>query len=675
MITEDEKKLISAVYSAMRKVIPSFRSRSQQREMVGEISNSLADKSISLIQAATGVGKTAGYLIPSLAIAASRDLRLVVSTNTTALQDQIDGKDMPIIIEAFRYVGIKIKSTTMKGRERYVCPIALENSGTMGDLFGEVQGNEIAHQLHVAYMNGNWNGVRDTFPEQIDTKIWQGLKNSRHSCVGEKCSTYKECPYFTTTQHALAANVIIANHDLVLSGIANNENSIFAEFDKNIYVFDEGHHLEAKALNSFATRFVVDVDWIERLPALVSLAGAGEYRKACDNDVRSLLSMMKALDVVLGTYAGDRDIVRFENGKVPDYLIESFSGADDILMRLQSYATKSLASLKSGRARVNDQLVDRYSIDLGSIVGSIEELNQAWKSFFTDDPDAYINAKWIERTSKQWKVCESPFNAAPILKAKLWKHIQNGLIITSATLAPCGSFDQTKRALGLYDDERVRTLALNSPFDYSRAKLIIPPMECGPENIALHTKEVIRHVKTIMNLSEGGVLVLFSSDKQMRDVYKGLSKDLKSKVMLQNDSPTAHIIETHKQKIDNGEVSTIFGLASFAEGIDLPGKYCVSVVIAKIPFPVPDEPILAAASEWIEKKGGNKFASLMLPIAWIRLLQAIGRLMRTETDYGHIFLLDSRIRKPYGKNLLSGVPLPVVWDGVLEDNYLTRKVA
>lgn len=171
MITEDEKKLISAVYSAMKKIIPTFRSRTQQREMVGEIGNSLADKSISLIQAATGVGKTAGYLIPSLAIAASRDLRLIISTNTTALQDQIDSKDMPIIIEAFRSVGIKIKSTTMKGRERYVCPIALENSGTMGDLFGEVQGNEIAHKLHVSYMNGNWNGVRDAFPEQIDTKI------------------------------------------------------------------------------------------------------------------------------------------------------------------------------------------------------------------------------------------------------------------------------------------------------------------------------------------------------------------------------------------------------------------------------------------------------------------------------------------------------------------------
>lgn len=675
MITEDEKKLISAVYAAMKKVVPTFRSRPQQREMIGETSNCLADKSIGLVQAATGVGKTAGYLIPGLAIAASRELRLIVSTNTTALQDQVDLKDMPIIIEAFKQVGIKIKSTTMKGRERYVCPIALESSGTMGDLFGEAQGNELAHKMHVSYMNGNWNGVRDSFSEQIDTKTWQGLKNSRHSCVGEKCSMYNECPYYTNAQHAHTANVIIANHDLLLSGLANSEKSIFADFEKNMYIFDEGHHLEAKALNAFATKFTVDVDWIERLPALVSLVGAGEYRKACDNDVRSLLSMMKALDVALGTYAGERDIVRFENGKIPEYLIDSFGGADDILTRLQGYATKSLASLKSGRARMNEQMVDRYSIELGSIVGNIEELNQAWGSFFNDDPDAYINAKWIERTSTQWKVCESPFNAAPILKAKLWNRIQNGVIIASATLAPCGSFNQTKYSLGLHDDERVRTLALKSPFDFSRARLIVPMMESGPENTFLHTKEVTRHVKTIMSLSEGGVLVLFSSDKQMRDVYKGLGKSLKADVMLQNDAPTAHIIQNHKRKIDNGEASTIFGLASFAEGIDLPGKYCVNVVIAKIPFPVPDEPILAAASEWIEKKGGNKFSSLMLPIAWIRLLQAIGRLMRTETDYGYVFLLDSRIRKPYGKNLLSGVPLPVIWDGELEENYSALKVA
>lgn len=675
MITEDEKKLISAVYDAMKKVVPTFRSRPQQRAMVGEIANSLADKSITLVQAATGVGKTAGYLIPSLAISASRDLRVVVSTNTTALQDQIANKDMPLIIEAFRTVGITINSTTMKGRERYVCPIALENSGTMGDLFGEVKGNELAHKLHVSYMNGNWDGVRDSFAEQIDAKVWHGIKNSRLSCIGENCSMYDECPYVTNTQRATTANIIIANHDLVLSGIANNENGLFSEFEKNIFVFDEGHHLESKALNAFATKFGVDVEWIERLPGLVSMSGAGEFRKACENDVKSLLSMMKALDLALNTYADERNIVRFENGKVPDYLIESFIGAGDILGRLQGYATKSLAALKSGRARMNNLQVDRYSIDIGTIVGNIENLNLAWGSFFSDDPDAYINAKWIERNGKQWSVCESPFNAAPILKSKLWNKIQNGLVLTSATLAPCGSFEQTKRALGLGDNDKVRTLALNSPFDYSKAKLIVPTMEHGPENASMHTKEVVKHVKAVINLSNGGVLVLFSSDKQMRDVYKGLTKDQRPKVMMQNDSPTANIIKKHKQKIDDGEASIIFGLASFAEGIDLPGKYCVSVVIAKIPFPVPDEPILAAASEWIEKKGGNKFSILMLPIAWIRLLQAVGRLMRTESDYGYVFLLDNRIRKSYGKTLLSGVPMEVIMDGHIEDTYAQLKAA
>lgn len=659
MITDEEKRLISAIYTTLKLQSPGFRSRKEQRTMIGECASTLGRCGIALIQAETGVGKTAGYLIPSLVIAALREKRVIVSTNTVALQDQIAMKDLPMVLKAMRANGLSINVTTLKGRERYVCPVALEYGGATSDLFGDAIDNDATHSLFKSYTSGTWDGVRDSYQGDIQPVVWSNVKNSRHSCIGESCQSFNECPYYSNLQRCKTAQVVIANHDLVLSGIANNEQSIFAEYEQNIYIFDEAHHLPQKALNAFATKFVVDQAWIERLPQLVSQSGAGEYRSACDTDVKAFIGMTKALDGALSKHAGNKTLVRFEHGKLPYYMVQSFESGLVMLENLQGYATKAVAALKSNRAKASSNILDQAMLEVGGIMGKLDEAKRTWEKFFSDDIDALPSAKWIERFNDIWTICDSPFNAAPILRSRLWSKILNGVVLTSATMTPVGGFEHAVRNFGLRKFENTSMVNLESPFDQTRGKIIVPHMENGPENVEGHTKEVAKHVRAIMNLNEGGVLVLFTSDKQMRDVYKLLGKEQKSQVMVQNDLSTQAIIARHKELVDQGQPSTIFGLASFSEGLDLPGLYCTAVVIVKLPFPVPSEPILAASAEWIEKKGGNVFALVMLPAAWVKLKQSIGRLLRTEMDEGKIFMLDSRIRKPYGKNLLAGVRIPV----------------
>jgi ATP-dependent DNA helicase DinG len=228
-------------------------------------------------------------------------------------------------------------------------------------------------------------------------------------------------------------------------------------------------------------------------------------------------------------------------------------------------------------------------------------------------------------------------------------------------LAPLASFDSSRRAIGLANDERVTTLRLDSPFDYTKARLRIPKMVCAPEDVAGHTTEVARHIRVIAAGADGGVLVLFASAKQLRDVLDILGEDLRQHILVQGELPVREILLRNRSVLESGKRSIIFGLANFAEGIDLPGMLCTRVVITKIPFPSPDEPLIAAASEWIEHQGYKAFPLVMLPRGVIRFVQSVGRLMRSRSDWGEIIVLDKRLaEKDYGRRMRAAIPMKAV---------------
>jgi len=240
------------------------------------------------------------------------------------------------------------------------------------------------------------------------------------------------------------------------------------------------------------------------------------------------------------------------------------------------------------------------------------------------------------------------------LRRNLW-NVAYGALVTSATLTALNSFDRYRMRAGL--PKATVTAVVPSPFHHADAGVLrVPDLRADPRDAAAHTAAIVRELPALVEGSRG-TLVLFSSRKQMQDVFDGLERDWRRRVLIQGNLSKQETLNKHKARVDGGEPSVLFGLASFAEGVDLPGAYCEHVVIAKIPFAVPDDPVEAALAEWIEARGGNPFMEIAVPDASLRLVQACGRLLRTEQDKGTITLLDRRVvTQRYGKAILNALP-------------------
>jgi ATP-dependent DNA helicase DinG len=279
---------------------------------------------------------------------------------------------------------------------------------------------------------------------------------------------------------------------------------------------------------------------------------------------------------------------------------------------------------------------------------------------FSNSTDSVV-ARWVEiydrsNGQKEYSIEQRPTNVAGALKRTLWSRA-HAVVVTSATLRSMGGFEHFRLKAGLPREPEAAYVDLESPFDYSRAALRIPTHAgADPANAKNHTDYIILSLPDLIE-SSGGTLVLFSSKAQLLKVREGLPEGVAQIILSQNDMPKNVLLAEHARRIAQGLPSVIFGLASFAEGVDLPGDLCRHVIIAKLPFEPPGGPVEATIAEAIEARGGNVFMEIMLPNVCIRLIQAVGRLIRQETDQGTITILDSRLKtKRYGRSLLSNLP-------------------
>jgi len=270
-------------------------------------------------------------------------------------------------------------------------------------------------------------------------------------------------------------------------------------------------------------------------------------------------------------------------------------------------------------------------------------------------------AKWVQRKSEgkgDYLFCASPVSAAASLVSTLWRRAA-GALLTSATLRSLGAFDLLLEQTGLKWLPKVTCIALDSPFNFGeQGELYLPPLLASPKDAGAHTREIADWLPRLVDIAEPvGSLVLFSSRKQMQEVAALLPAQLREHLLVQGEIPKSLLISEHHLRLQNGKASVIFGLDSFSEGLDLPGESCVHVIIAKLPFAMPDDPIGRTLSRWIEKRGGNPFSELTVPEASIKLIQAVGRLIRSEQDYGRVTILDNRLtRQSYGKRMLAALP-------------------
>jgi ATP-dependent DNA helicase DinG len=358
----------------------------------------------------------------------------------------------------------------------------------------------------------------------------------------------------------------------------------------------------------------------------------------------------------------DDQQLRFEHGLVPASLIPvaaaltaRFQALAGGLSRMENLLEEALEDDYAGLDKAD---IETWHINVGGMLGRAENALALWQEYaVSGEGETPPKARWITLLDSGGQYgfdlrC-SPVLAADILQECLWSRAA-GVVVTSATITALNSFERFILHSGAPREASYKVVA--SPFDYANATFTVPPMDCDPGDVQAHTDALIRQLPVILDRAEGS-LVLFSSRRQMLEVYQGLSGELGESILMQGDYSKQEILRRHREMIDSGEGSVIFGLASFAEGVDLPGDYCRHVVIAKIPFAVPDSPLEAALAEWVEAQGRNAFMEISVPDAALRLVQASGRLLRTETDTGRVTLLDRRIlTRRYGSAILDSLP-------------------
>ncbi len=674
-----------------------------QRQMIAEIANTLARiapatgradpeaPAVCVIEAGTGTGKTIAYAVTAIPMAQALGKRLVVATATVALQEQFVNKDLPDIRH---HSGLEFSYTLAKGRRRYVClskldrQLAGSGGGDVLPLYpDEFQAPESAEALPVysamveALGRGEWDGDRDNWPGQVPEAVWFGATTDHSQCSGRRCPNISQCSFFRARDQLQYADVIVANHDLVLADLALGGGAILSAPEDSIYIFDEGHHLPDKALSHFSSfcRLHTTGQWLQEsrkllgqaasalapftdlqrslqaLPAVMDEAQAG--LQVAEQTVATLFA-----DRPPGNGRGDDQQLRFPHGRVPEVLqplaaglVNQFQQLAGGLAKIESRLEEALEEDDSG---LDKGEIETWHLSLGALLGRAESTLELWQEYAVSGAgEVPPKARWISLldTGGQFGFdlrC-SPILAADILEEYLWSRAA-GVVVTSATITALRSFERFILHSGVPREAAFKVVT--SPFDYSRATLHVPAMDCDPSDAEAHTAALVARLPGLLDRGEAS-LVLFSSRRQMQEVYEGVRESLGELILLQGDGSKQEILRQHREAVDAGRGSVIFGLASFAEGVDLPGAYCRHVVIAKIPFAVPDSPIEAALAEWVEAQGRNAFMEISVPDAALKLVQASGRLLRTEQDSGRVTLLDRRLlTRRYGQAILDSLP-------------------
>ncbi len=696
MLSDEEKTRMQTCLRTLREAVPGFASRRAQLLMMAEVAHVLgtlgdgreglaeASHRIAVIEAGTGTGKTLGYLLPAIVLARSRGLRVVVSSSTVALQEQLMAKDLPALQ---RHLPVTFSCALVKGRRRYVCPaklLRLDAQRPVVTLEGEVstsgartpatQPVRLEGRLAQAFARGTWSGDRDDWCDPIPAGLWHRLSTDSDGCLGARCEEFGRCPFQAARQRVKDADVVVANHDLLLAALDMEPGALLPDPARTLFVLDEAHGLPARAAARGASRHAVlgALRWIEEATVVADQAGQSlrldaALAAAADEHGQRLFSALEGLHAALATHCGvgePSQVHRFVHGPLPPDVADSGRRIHGAALGLRE-ALGALRTSALEQARQDAVAAQPHVAALGACLGSAEHLAATWDRMLQPFSHSDLPiARWIERGCKEGRagrptefhVCAAPIGGGERLRALLWDRA-GAALLTSATLQACGSFNLFMEEAGLKAWDGVRAISLPSPFDHAtQAELHLPRMRSHPRDAQAHTDEVAVMLPALLE-AQPGALVLFASAWQMQQVAQALPAALREQVLVQGSTSKRELLTRHKARIDQGQRSVLFGLASLSEGVDLPGAYCTHLVVAKLPFAVPDDPVEQTRREWIESQGRSAFHERSVPEVGIRLAQAVGRLLRTPQDHGRVTVLDPRLAgTAWGRRLLQGLP-------------------
>ena len=677
-LTDELKATIQSAYSTWLGN-RGFRARRGQRQMIADIARGLTeDDRLCVVEAGTGTGKTAAYCLAAIPIAKAMQKRVVISTATVALQEQVALRDLP---DLKRHADLDFTFTIAKGRSRYICLKRLDDRIAYDPererLFGPPDAEQLSiyRRLETAFDTGTWDGDLDNWAEGVPLQAWTPVTNDRIGCHGRRCKYYHQCPVFRARADVTDADVVVANHDLVLTDLRIGGGVVLPDPAETIFVLDEAHHLPDKTRDQFTAHAALRgcTDWLKQVSSSMETMARRfnqprEVQRARERMAQEaggaddLIAMVGTIvgDLPFESRDTDTETHRFPLGEVPEPLAEvaaplgkSFGGVAAILEELGS----DLDDVVEGNLDwPNAEQAESWRPTIGQLAGRAASAEALFSDY--GNSSSTSAARWVTKglaeRGEEIELTSVPLMPGEILNETLWGSCHAALA-TSATLCALGTFARFRESTGL--DGSVRESRIPSPFDFQRAATFsVPRMRTEPPDAQDHTEEIATLLPELLRL-EPSALVLFNSWWQFNAVAESLPDEIRDRCRLQGEASKQRLLQDHTQAIDDGEPSYLFGLASFAEGVDLPGDYCRHVIMARIPFAVPDDPVDQAVAEWLVNQGRNPFMELSLPDASLRLVQACGRLIRNESDQGRITLLDRRIvTRRYGESLLAALP-------------------
>ena len=472
--------------------------------------------------------------------------------------------------------------------------------------------------------------------------------------------------------------MIVANHDLVMADLALGGGAILPAPQDCIYIFDEGHRLGDTAVRHFGAECRINstLSWLERLPKQIKGqtpvfaqdSGLSEQLPRIEKEAQKITELLSMTYPLLKQYVDQSEHAegryRFAYGDVGEAIRELATqithSTSGWLGRLEVLEDTLSEALSDKKYPIPLPDVELFYQQVGQWLGRAEKLLALWDRLHRELQQNDIPiACWLRLDESSGgnvdiSINASPIQAAEILREQLWGCCY-AAVVTSATLRSLGNFNTLQRETGM--PSSATFMAVAGAFNYAEAASVRVPIDAAEgNNVEQHSRYLVDNFESMLE-QRAGTLWLFSSRRQMEQVYDELPRELHKLILIQGQYSNREMVRLHKERIDQGSTSVLMGLASFAEGVDLPGDYCRHVVIAKLPFAVPDEPLQEALAEWIEGNGGNSFFDISLPVASLRLIQACGRLLRTETDTGTVSILDKRlVSKRYGAQLLDALP-------------------